>query len=113
VTSSAVVGSSAMTSLGSRKLVRVVVDAALGLRQRDLAHGGEHALANLAAGGLRRVGQHAFGDLAADGHDRVECGHGLLEDHGDVVAATVAHGPLVRGKQVAVGGCREDAALHC
>ena len=38
------------------------------------------------------VGLDSFGDLGADGHDRVEGGHGLLEDHGDLAAAMVAHG---------------------
>lgn len=38
------------------------------------------------------VGLHCFGDLGTDWHDRIEGGHGFLEDHGDVAAAVAAHG---------------------
>ena len=34
----------------------------------------------------------SFGDLNADGHDRIEGGHGFLEDHGYVAASAAAHG---------------------
>ena len=37
------------------------------------------------------VDPHRLGDLAADGHRRVQRGHRVLEDHGDVVAANLAH----------------------
>src|SRR6185295_4087771 len=40
-------------------------------------------------------------DLPADGHHRVERGHRLLEDHGDVVAADLAHLRLVESDEVA------------
>lgn len=38
------------------------------------------------------VGEDSFGDLCAYRHDRIEGGHGFLEDHGDVAAAVVSHG---------------------
>ena len=36
------------------------------------------------------MSEQGFGDLGADAHDRVEGGHGLLEDHGDGRAAQFA-----------------------
>ena len=48
--------------------------------------------------------------LVADGVDRVEAGHGVLEDHGDILAPDVSHLLLVEGEQIlAVEG---DAAAH-
>lgn len=44
--------------------------------------------------------EDGFGDLAADAHDRVERGHGLLEDHGDGAAAVGAHLVFAEGEQV-------------
>ena len=43
-----------------------------------------------------------FGDLRTDAHDRVERGHGLLEDHGDIAAAAETHGGF--GQHEEVGG---------
>ena len=37
------------------------------------------------------VQAHRLGDLVAHGEDRIERGHRLLEDHGDLVAADLAH----------------------
>ena len=34
---------------------------------------------------------HHLGDLVAHGHQRVQSGHGVLEDHGDLLAADAAH----------------------
>jgi hypothetical protein len=39
-----------------------------------------------------RADADSFGDLRTDAHDRVERGHGFLEDHGDVGAAATTHG---------------------
>ena len=56
------------------------------------------------------VGEEGFGDLVADAQDRVEGGHGLLEDHGDAAAAEAAHGRLGEGEEgLAVEG---DGAGH-
>ena len=41
------------------------------------------------------MSQHGFGDLLSHAHDGVECGHGLLEDHGHARAAELAHGIVV------------------
>ena len=104
VTSSAVVGSSAISSAGSqrqrhgdhdalahaaRQVVRIVVDA---LRRRGDPHQLEH-FDRARLGGLRRhrgVGQDRLDDLLADGVDRVERGHRLLEDHRHLAAAQLA-----------------------
>ena len=49
-----------------------------------------------------------FGDLVAYAHDGVEGGHGLLENHGDVAAAALAHGFFGEGEEV--GAIEADAA---
>jgi hypothetical protein len=36
------------------------------------------------------VREDSFGDLVADTHDRVEGGHGLLENHGNARSAKLA-----------------------
>ena len=41
-----------------------------------------------------------FGHLLPDGEDRVEGGHGFLEDHGDVVAPDLAHPGVGAAAQV-------------
>jgi hypothetical protein len=46
------------------------------------------------------MGLDGFGDLRADGHDRVEGGHGLLEDHGEGSATMAAHGFFGEGEQI-------------
>ena len=53
----------------------------------------------------RRVGQtpveaQGLGHLLADGEDRVQGGHGFLEDHGDAVAPDLAHPVLGAAAQV-------------
>ena len=115
VTSSAVVGSSAMSSLrlaGERRgdqralaepagqLVRVLVDAALRIRDADRVE-------QLDGPGARRpaasqaVHLERLGDLAADRVDGIERRHRLLQDQADLAAADRAHRPLVEGQQVA------------
>src|SRR5262249_54935535 len=94
VTSSAVVGSSAISSFGVQaalanaagELVRKVGHALVGIR--DL-HEPQH-LDRLVERSLAReplVPPQHFGDLLADRVDRIERGHRLLEHHCDVLGA--------------------------
>ena len=106
VTSSAVVGSSAISSLRlagqrhgdhhplahpARELVRVVVAA--GGRRRG-CRPRSSSVDRLAAWRSRLVAVEValehLGDLAADGEHRVERGHRVLEDHRDLAAADLA-----------------------
>ena len=101
VTSSAVVGSSAISSFGiarqrhrdhhalahaARQLVRIGVHPALRLRD---VHAAQHLdrLVHRVAPRQSLVQRDRLADLPADGHQRVQRGHRLLEDHRDVVAA--------------------------
>ncbi len=43
----------------------------------------------------------SLGDLAADGEHRVEGGHGVLKDHGDLFAADLADAFLAQLEQIA------------
>ena len=115
VTSSAVVGSSAMSSTGSlrhahgehdalahaaRELVRVAVDGAL---RRVDAHPAEHLhgpVGRLIAG-VVAVHHHGLDELAGDAQHRVERGHRVLEDHRHAAAAQVAHLLRVGAEDVA------------
>lgn len=49
----------------------------------------------------RVVNADGLGDLGADLHDRVESGHGLLKDHGDLAAAKTAHGWFGLSEEIA------------
>ena len=114
VTSRAVVGSSAMISFGLQlsaiaiitrcrmpplKLVRVLLHPALRLGDPDQAQEVGRALPGRS---LRQpeVPTHAFDQLRSDGQHRVERGHRLLKDHGDVTAADVAQLVLAEAEQV-------------
>ncbi len=71
----------------------------LRLRQADGGEQLDHALA--AAGGVHfRVGAQRLVDLLAHPHQRVEGGHGLLEDHAHVAAAHRALLRLAAGEHV-------------
>ena len=122
VTSSAVVGSSAMMSFGiarepdrdhhalahaAGELVRILVEAALGVGD---AHHLQELGRALARGGHvhPQVDQQRLHDLEADGEHRVERRHRLLEDHRDVAPANLAH--LVVGELQQVAALEEDAA---
>ncbi len=75
--------------LPARKLVRIGLKASLGIVDADLVQEVEHALPR------DRVGQPAVNlqhltHLLLDGVQRVERGHRLLEDHGDLVAPDLA-----------------------
>ena len=48
-------------------------------------------------GGGRVMQGHRFGQLPADGVDRIERGHGLLENHADLATAQAAEGGQRRG----------------
>ena len=50
----------------------------------------------------------SFGKLGADRDHRVKRGHRFLEDHGDLPAAYVAHGPIGQFRQVSAA--QQDAA---
>jgi hypothetical protein len=72
-------------------------------RRRGDSDQGEH-LNGAGFGVLCRetfVKPQRLADLAANGQHRVEAGHGLLEDHADVLAADVAHLGIGQGQQIA------------
>ena len=111
VTSSAVVGSSAISSLGvvgqrgrdhhplalaARELVRIGVQPLLGVREADLAQQLQHARAQRRA--VQRLVQgDRLAHLAPDRVQRVERGHRLLEDHaGDAAAEPAQRRPRRR-----------------
>jgi hypothetical protein len=81
------------------ELVRVLVHAALGLGDLHHAQHFHGALHRIGAAGLL-VQLHRLGDLPAHGEHRVQRGHRLLEDHGDAVAANLAHLALAQLHQV-------------
>ncbi len=63
-------------------------DEALGMRtfsSRRIVSAARFGLGHVAMAGER------LGNLPADGEDRIEAGHRLLEDHGDIIAAHLAH----------------------
>jgi len=72
------------------KLMRIVVETALGIRDTDLVQQTQDLGLRLGCGDVAMAGDR-FGDLLADREDRIERGHRLLEDHGDLVAAHLAH----------------------
>ena len=114
VTSSAVVGSSAISrpaherqrhgdhdalALAAGELVGIGMNQLIGVRQVDVAHDLEHpgiALRRVHAG----VDLEHLGDLVADLHHRIERGHRLLEDHRHALAAQAAQLRLRFGEQV-------------
>ena len=81
------------------ELVRVVVHAALGVRD---AHQAQHLDRTRQCRGLGQplVDRHRFGDLRAHGMHWIERRHGFLEHHRDLVAADSAHLRLVQRGQV-------------
>ena len=89
------------------ELVRILVEAALGIGDADQAQQLDRARARRRFGHLQ-VDEERLHDLQADRQDRVERGHGLLEDHRDVAAADLAHF-LVRERQQ-VAAFEQDAA---
>ena len=76
----------------------------------EVHYGHAHALQGVAGDGHGLMPVHGlmeqdgFDDLAADGEHRVEAGHRLLEDHGDLVAADPSHIRLGQLQQVGRAG---------
>ena len=116
VTSSAVVGSSAISTRGwhderhrdhhplahaARELVRVVVDALRGVRDPDRAQQLDRARRAPRPPTRRSCCADRLGDLPADRVDRVQRRHRVLEDHRDLLAAHAAHLALRQRHQVA------------
>ena len=115
VTSSAVVGSSAISNRGSHtsaiaiitrcrmppeKLIGYIVGAVARRWDADRRQRLDGALARLACRDWK-MRAHRLGDLMADGEHRIECAHRLLKDHADAAAAHLAHVGLAELHQVA------------
>ena len=102
VTSSAVVGSSAMRSCGSAgdgrrdhgalahaaaELMGIGIDIARRIGDADLAQQVDRPAAAPRAWTMPFMIDQRLGDLPADGHQRIEMGGRVLEDHGDPARA--------------------------
>ena len=122
VTSSAVVGSSAISSAGRQASAMAIIARwrmppeswcgysqrpPLGLGDPDQAQHFDGLLPRLLAG-HRSMQADRLGDLVADPHHRVERGHRLLEDHRDAVAADRAHLVFVEAEKI--GAFEHDGA---
>ena len=115
VTSSAVVGSSAISSAGAQTSAMAIMtrwrmppDSLWGYsstRSRGEAILTRASISMTAdAGGLGgqpAMAHQGFGNLVADREARIERGHRLLEDHGQAVAAQILHLPLGEAGQLA------------
>ena len=86
--------------LAAGKLVRIRAHDALGVRQLHRLHHVQRALAGFGLGHLF-VGERHFHQLIGDAHRRIEAGHRLLIDHGDLRAAQAAQFRLVHLAHVA------------
>ena len=93
--------------LAAGELVRIGAHHALGIRQADGAHGLQRALVGLLLRHLVVQDRH-FHQLLADLHGRVQAGHRLLVDHGDLIAADGAE--LLRRQFAHVLAFELDAA---
>ena len=80
----------------SGELVRIAAGALLGVGDGNVAHAFDR-LTPCFRFGDAVMSEDGFGDLVADTHDRVEGGHGLLENHGDARAAKL---PQLVGRQL-------------
>ena len=116
VTSSAVVGSSAIRIFGLQdsatrdhgalahaagELVRVAVVLPRRIGKADLARGSRPPRRARPRASEPLVEADALGDLVADPHHRVEMAGRVLEDHADLAAAHREHLGFRRGRQVA------------
>ena len=122
VTSSAVVGSSAISSCGRQASAMAIItrwrmppENRCGYSCRRALRGrNAHALQHAHRLGLGRgavepaMVDERLRDLEADGQHRIEARHRLLEDHGDPVAAHLAH--LLLGKVEEVAALEQDLA---
>ena len=84
----------------ARELVRVGEHAPLGVGDADLAEELDRARPRFLAR-QPAVQDQRLADLIADAHDRIERGHRLLEDHGEPIAAQLAHLRLGEGQEIA------------
>ena len=96
----------------ARELVWILPRAAFGFGNVDEA---QHLDGARRRGGtVEALMKHQrFADLARDTEHRIERGHRLLEDHGDLVAADAPHLGLARLEKIAPGeadGAADDAA---
>jgi len=82
------------------KLVGIIAGTGRRFRDGDVVHGIDGALPSFTPRNYM-VGKNSFGDLVSHAHDGVECGHGLLEDHGHERAAELAHGIVVERSEIA------------
>ena len=74
----------------ARELVRVLVQALAGGRHFNLLQRAQR-LRTGCSGVQAQVQAHRLGDLLAHRQHRVQAGHGFLKNHGDLVAAQLAH----------------------
>ena len=115
VTSSAVVGSSAIRRRGSHtsaiaiitrwrmppdRLIGYIEAQLRGAGNTDRVERGDRALPCFVAR-HREMRAHGFGDLVADREDRIERAHRLLEDHADAAAADLPHGGFAKRNEIA------------
>ncbi|MDT4861467.1 hypothetical protein FQZ97_960730 [compost metagenome] len=92
--------------------MRILVHAAGRLRDLDRVQQ-RHRFGTGSARAHAPVPHDGLDDLLAHGEDRVERGHGFLEDHGDVPAAHVAHARGAERQQIlsaVADGAAADAA---
>ena len=87
-------------ALATGELVWVVVEAALGIGERDLMQCGEDPRVEFGACDAWCVRENRFGDLATDAHHGIERGHGLLKDHREGAAAVRAHLIFAEGEEI-------------
>ena len=85
--------------LAAGKLVRIGIDAALGLLDLHQPQQLDRALARRRLAQPRMFHQR-LGDLIADRIERIERGHRLLKDHGDLGAADAIQLALAESEQI-------------
>jgi len=73
----------------SRELVRITAGALFGVGDGHVAHAFDRS-APCFRFGSAPMSENGLRDLVADAHDRVEGGHGFLENHGDARPAKLA-----------------------
>ena len=99
-------------ALAAGKLMRIALEPALRIGNADLAEHLEGPRARRCSG-EPAMQQQNFADLLFDGVQRIERGHRLLKDDGDVVAAHAPHVALGKRQQIAAleqRCCPTDAA---
>ena len=97
----------------ARELERVRLGHALGVGQSHAGEDLDGRLPCLLLPPVEVVRQH-LAHLVAHGDDRIQPGHGVLEDHGDAAAADLAERAFVEGEDVLVAEpdlAAEDVAL--